>query len=1174
MKKGISLLLVFCIIFASAVPVFAAEGDTGTWLPYDGAEYCFTYEELADGTLSITGCDGVLLNEPFRLPESIDGKKVTEIADHAFEGCSLPGGIVIPEGIRSIGEKAFADTRDFSSDILIPASVRSIGKAAFAGCDGGSFRVDKANENYRDRDGMLFTRDLTRLLACPDSRTDLIEIPDEVTVIGEEAFKYRHVKGIVPGKNVKEIADGAFYSFHSEGTLVIPEGVESIGNHAFKYSKWESDTLNLPESLKSIGEEVFCCCWDFTGDIRIPAAVEHISTGAFESCGGNHFVVAEENQKYCSRNGLLLTKDGTTVLSCLSHREEPLTIPAGVTAIGSHAFSNCRLRNKMLVIPAAVTEIGEKAFFCSRPDPQNYNNFITLSLQEGLKMIGEDAFSCSDFGGKLEIPASVETIGEGAFSFSELSEIHVAAENRSYSSWDGMLFSKDMTELIQRPDAKAGELKLPDGVIRIADRACCGNIHMAGSLTIPDSVREIGASAFCRCEGFDGTLTLGKNLEIIGEEAFLGCSGLKGELVIPENVKVISDEAFCYNPYLPIFGEPFQPVEAFLPVPDTRALPPLICGFTSLKFLGNVETIGEGAFADCFSLKGALELPATVQEIGDYAFFSCAGLNQMSLPEGVKKIGREAFSFCSGLTGEMTLPAGVSELGCGAFESCAFTGFAAAPANEHYKAVSGMLLSADGKNLVCCPSKKACLTIPDGIETIEDFAFSCCDSSADNLVIPDSVRVIGCEAFRCCKGLTGITFGKNVSSVHTYAFIWCDNLKEIRFLSEKPPRFYEGVFVNVKADASCPATWPEEACRNYGGSLTWKRGCPGEHHLVSYEGKAPTCTEPGWAPYVKCTECGYTTYREIPALGHDWGETTYTWSGDGRTCTAKRVCRRDEAHVETADAVITIKQSKAPTCCAKGETTYTAVFSVDWAESVTRTVADISEKGHSLIPVEEVPATETEAGVKAHWKCSECGRLFADAEGRQEVSEEDLVLSQLRSFPFADVPESSWYRKTIEYVFAHRLMNGTGLTTFEPDAHLTRAMAAQILYNMENHPETAAGSPFTDVTGSWYYNAVCWASEQGCINGIGSHLFAPDEPITREQLAAILYRYEGSPETTGSLDSFRDAADASGYALAALRWASEKGILRGDQNQNLSPADFATRAEVAAMFMRFCLLPG
>lgn len=174
---------------------------------------------------------------------------------------------------------------------------------------------------------------------------------------------------------------------------------------------------------------------------------------------------------------------------------------------------------------------------------------------------------------------------------------------------------------------------------------------------------------------------------------------------------------------------------------------------------------------------------------------------------------------------------------------------------------------------------------------------------------------------------------------------------------------------------------------------------------------------------------------------------------------------------------------------------------------------------------------------------------------------------------FSDVKSTDWFYDEVAFVVGEGVMNGTSKTEFSPNGTLTRAMVVTMLYRMENEPAVASADTFTDVSyGSWYYSAVEWAAKNGIVNGVGNGKFAPDTAITREQLAAILYRYtteyKNSSASGGSFAGFSDADKVSEYAQTAMKWAVGEGIITGD-NGKLMPQGNATRAQAAAMFARF-----
>lgn len=176
--------------------------------------------------------------------------------------------------------------------------------------------------------------------------------------------------------------------------------------------------------------------------------------------------------------------------------------------------------------------------------------------------------------------------------------------------------------------------------------------------------------------------------------------------------------------------------------------------------------------------------------------------------------------------------------------------------------------------------------------------------------------------------------------------------------------------------------------------------------------------------------------------------------------------------------------------------------------------------------------------------------------------------------PFTDVPDGAWYSEAVQYVYEHCLMNGTSPTKFSPDTTTSRGMIVTILHRMEGTPH-AAGASFTDVPANQYYTeAVAWASANRIVTGYGNGKFGPDDPITREQLAAILYRYVQYKNyydvIYGDASVFADGNKVSAYAVDAVDWAVGMGLLSGTGSNMLTPAGAASRAQVATILMRFC----
>lgn len=170
---------------------------------------------------------------------------------------------------------------------------------------------------------------------------------------------------------------------------------------------------------------------------------------------------------------------------------------------------------------------------------------------------------------------------------------------------------------------------------------------------------------------------------------------------------------------------------------------------------------------------------------------------------------------------------------------------------------------------------------------------------------------------------------------------------------------------------------------------------------------------------------------------------------------------------------------------------------------------------------------------------------------------------------FADVDADAWYAEAVAYCQENRLMGGTGNIEFSPQDAMTRAMLVTVLYRLDGSPAVTGLDTFNDTAeDAWYTNAILWASQENIVGGYGNNLFGTNDPITREQLAAILWRYAGSPRVEAA-QAFADQDTIAAYAAEAVDWARSNGYIGGKENNQFAPGDQATRAEVAAILMRF-----
>ena len=201
--------------------------------------------------------------------------------------------------------------------------------------------------------------------------------------------------------------------------------------------------------------------------------------------------------------------------------------------------------------------------------------------------------------------------------------------------------------------------------------------------------------------------------------------------------------------------------------------------------------------------------------------------------------------------------------------------------------------------------------------------------------------------------------------------------------------------------------------------------------------------------------------------------------------------------------------------------------------------------------------------------------LLAACEVSGTVAVYQLGSEDLTVLPFTDVNNGDWFLAAVQYVYENDRMAGTSSTTFQPEVNLTRAMAAQVLYNLEGQPAVTGDTTFTDAAaaGDWAVKAITWAEQTGVVAGIGDGLFDPTANVTREEFAQMMYNYASYKEydltLEGDLSQFEDASAISGWAEAAMSWANGSGLINGHDDGTIDPQGTTTRAQAASILMNF-----
>ena len=679
----------------------------------------------------------------------------------------------------------------------------------------------------------------------------------------------------------------------------------------------------------------------------------------------------------------------------------------------------------------------------------------------------------------------------------------------------------DALGVITKIGIKSVDIK--DGVTNVGDYALF-LLPDATQITLPDSVTRIGRYGIAMCSKLTG-MSIPKSVTEIGDFGLAG-DGLTA-VTLPDGLQSLGRGAFDTCTSL---------TNITLPAAITAVPGKCFANCTKLlnvKYAGTVTAIGERAFEGCKSLTKA-PIPAAVTTLGNSAFTGCTALTDVTLPAGVAAIPDGCFQGCTALK-DMKLPGTVTSVGHNAFTGCTALGdvrcYGAPPTVEpgnseahsfepaivtiHYNPdpVYGWTFGADGKwQGYKVSSKGACLHT--GYGTTENTVPATC--GADGRI--DTV----------CSNCGEIIATKVIPA--TGAHTWDNGT-----VTTEPTETTPGV--RTFTCAVCSQTKTEVI------------PATGTHTFVFTKNVAPSCTEAGYDLYT-CRDCGASEQRNVkPALGHKW---------DSGTVTAEPT----EKDPGTMTYTCTVcGQTKTEVIPATGPHTHV------WGEG-TVTVAP----------------TETTPGVRTY-TCTVCGKIRTEiipATGSAVCPGG----AACPSFRFRDVPApSNWAHEGIDYCVRHGLMSGFDATTFSPDTVSTRAQIVMILYNLSGDTTDYSKYyvPFTDVRPStWYYNAVAWGYDKDIVAGMSTTTFAPDGLITREQMAVLLYGYteKYAPAYLGgaaSLNGFPDAASVSNWAYAAMSWAVGNGLISGIASNGadyLAPSGGATRAQIAAIMMRYCRLTG
>lgn len=753
---------------------------------------------------------------------------------------------------------------------------------------------------------------------------------------------------------------------------------------------------------------------------------------------------------------------------------------------------------------------------------------------------------------------------------------------------------------------------LNDDITTISDHAFYKDEYLS-AINMPRRLELVDKYAFYGCDTL--TFVRARNcsrLRRIEDHAFYSCTML-AELRLPEGLTYIGPWAFAWDR---ILGQED----------------------TTLGLPSSLQTISTGAFAFVNHHKN-LNIPANVTSIGDFAFMCDYYMNNLTFSPGDKKltIGKAAF-FGDNHMKSVDLSNRVAQIDRCAFAGCEM--LEEAYFGDKIDTIEGRAFtSVDAALQLAIKTVLNGILDPDNPDGNEEHADDIAAGLTQIAKVTQLKRaVFKNDPAKSIYAAADSNRSFPDDCVVYYpqgSYTWLAELKDDGTWQGYQTGFWHGDHIAAFTDTVVAPTCTEQG---YTHHVCTVKGCTyapvddtyvaaTDHTWVKTQTNPPTCTEKGTAFY-KCSACGATRTEKIAPLGHDLSRCDLR---PAATCTqpgrAVGTCARCGVQI---DEVIPAKghdysyaeTSVAPTCtepghykgtcptCGKDYDDVVPALGHDWGEWVTSIEPTVSTVGYRYHVCnrdgcgyregEDIPKLHThtwdagvvtqkptaaEPGVRTY-TCTVCGQTRTEAIPATGVPETCNGGPACPGYAFRDMPSPSiWSHAGLDYCIDHGYIAGTSAATVTPDGECTRAMIVSILYRVQGEPAKVNGyelkklaAPFDDVErGMWYTDAIWWAKLTGVVSGMSPSTFAPDDPITRAQLAVILYNYtkQFAPESlteTGSLAGFPDAGSVPSWARTAMAWAVGNGLISGVGENGVSylrPEGCATRAQVATILMNY-----
>lgn len=903
----------------------------------------------------------------------------------------------------------------------------------------------------------------------------------------------------------------------------VPFPVQSIGECAFM----NCDTLTeliMPDGLQVIGEFAFWGCYNLS-EITIPARVTEIAEGTFMGCRSLAKVTFLGRVTSIGNDAFYGTRS-------LKH----IDLPDSLTSLGSGAFGQSHRDGETdrsggleeIVLPAGLTKIEEDTFnSCYDMRSVHFLGKVTsigdgafcytssllgIDLPESVCSIGKKAFSGSGLQ-KILLPKDCVDVEPDAFASSALEAFEVDPGNTAFQAGeDGVLYSRDGKQLVLYPSSRQeAAYTVRPGTVEIGAYAFYG-VRNLEHIILPDSLREIGDYAFAEQPKLK-EVVLPEGLEdISSNNTFYHCDSLT-ELSLPSTLRDISGSSVfsCIGITELVLPDGLQDISGDYIFSSCKKLNKALFSSAIKKISGN------HIFSFCDALS-SLELPKDLELISGSWNFACTSIEKLTLPVMLQEIqGEDNFYACEKLS-EVVLPAGLRILGDGSFGSCTSLEKIQLPAS---------LIKLNSGTFSGCSELKH-IEIPEKVTSIGSSCFAGCENLTE-LELPVELQTIGDSCFAGCNGLEAIKLPVGLQSIGSYAFA-CTGITEL------------SVPQTVTSWGDCPiGVTRGDRGYVYDTSRTYAIYFAGD--LPEWEGMygygLPNMTN---------------LYCYFPRDNTTWMEDL-RYLMDGPAFFRIHWLAADVSLPESLELTVGCKQQLTEAVQPAEDPN----LPLTWSSS-DETVVQVDETG-MLTGV--APGTAV---------------ITASAGGGAYSARCRVTVLEGSAPHYEDVPEDAWYYEAVQYTSEHGLFQGITETKFGPHITMTRGMLVTVLYRLEGEPAVDGQTqPFTDVdAGRYYGDAITWAANSGVVNGVTDTRFAPEAAVTREQMVTVLYRYaglEGADVTAkADLESFPDHDQVKPYARDAFSWAVGAGIIQGNSNggvTTLSPRNSATRAQVAAVLMRY-----